>query len=182
MAPVRANAHRSSARDFDFLFGEWDVDNRKLRRPLSGSREWETFATTARAAPILHGLGNFDRFTGSARPGAEAWEGCTLRLFDPAAVEWSIYWASTKQPGRLDPPLRGRFDNGVGEFHGTDTFAGRPIRVRFYWKGISSTSAVWEQAFSADDGATWETNWVMRFTRRGARAPRAASARCAPPR
>jgi hypothetical protein len=169
VAPVRANARRPSARDFDFLFGEWDVENRKLQRPLSGSREWETFPTTARADPILHGLGNFDRFIASARPDEEAWEGCTLRLFDPATAEWSIHWCSTKQPGRLEPPLRGRFENGIGEFHGTDTLGGRPIRVRFYWKDITATSAVWEQAFSADDGATWEINWVMRFTRR--RAP-----------
>jgi hypothetical protein len=23
----------------------------------------------------------------------------------------------------------------------------------------------WEQAFSADGGANWETNWIMNFTR-----------------
>ena len=27
------------------------------------------------------------------------------------------------------------------------------------------TAARWEQAFSADGGATWEVNWVMEFTR-----------------
>ena len=26
----------------------------------------------------------------------------------------------------------------------------------------------WEQAFSADAGATWETNWTMEFRRRAA--------------
>jgi hypothetical protein len=25
----------------------------------------------------------------------------------------------------------------------------------------------WEQAFSADGGKTWETNWIMQFTRDG---------------
>jgi hypothetical protein len=159
-------AHLTDGRsDFDFLFGTWDVVNRRLRRPLTDASDWEVFPTTAEARPILHGLGNFDRFTGAARPGEEPWEGCTLRLFDPETAEWSIHWASTRQPGRLDPPLRGRFEGGVGEFHGNDTFAGRPIRVRFYWKDITPASAVWQQAFSGDDGATWETNWVMRFTR-----------------
>jgi hypothetical protein len=159
--------HKTDGRhDFDFLFRDWDVWNRKLRRPLANPSDWEEFDTTAEVHPILHGLGNFDRFTRRARPGEEAWEGCTLRLFDPATGLWGIYWTSTRQPGRLDPPLRGRFEGGVGEFHGSDTFAGRPIRVRFYWKDITRTSAVWEQAFSGDDATTWETNWVMQFTAR----------------
>jgi hypothetical protein len=25
----------------------------------------------------------------------------------------------------------------------------------------------WEQAFSGDGGETWETNWIMEFTRAG---------------
>ena len=33
------------------------------------------------------------------------------------------------------------------------------------WSGITTPTPRWEQAFSDDDGATWETNWVMEFTR-----------------
>ena len=39
------------------------------------------------------------------------------------------------------------------------------MRVRFLWKHDPPRTARWEQAFSADGGATWETNWIMRFTR-----------------
>ena len=46
---------------------------------------------------------------------------------------------------------------------GDDTFAGRPIRVRFTWSGVTTRTPRWEQAFSADGGETWETNWVMEF-------------------
>ena len=48
---------------------------------------------------------------------------------------------------------------------GRDTFDGRPILVRFRWSGIEGPTPRWDQAFSADDGTTWEVNWVMDFTR-----------------
>ena len=43
---------------------------------------------------------------------------------------------------------------------------GADIAVRFIWSDITPRSARWEQAFSPDDGNTWETNWIMEFTRR----------------
>ncbi len=61
--------------------------------------------------------------------------------------------------------MHGRFEDGVGTFLGDDELHGRPIRVRFLWSGISAQAARWEQAFSGDGGATWETNWVMDFRR-----------------
>jgi hypothetical protein len=160
---TRRRVDDDGRRDFDFLFGEWRVLNRSLVGRLCGSTEWVEFETIADARPILQGLGNVDRIV---REGEDGWEGATVRLFDPASGEWRIYWACTKQPGRLDRPLTGRFSDGRGEFHGDDTFEGRPIRVRFYWKDITATAAVWEQAFSADAGESWETNWIMSFTRR----------------
>ena len=42
---------------------------------------------------------------------------------------------------------------------------GRDIRIRFIWSRIANDSARWEQAFSTDDGNSWETNWYMDFTR-----------------
>jgi hypothetical protein len=60
----------------------------------------------------------------------------------------------------------GRFSGGRGEFYGDDTHEGTPIRVRYIWSDITPTSARWEQAFSVDGEKTWETNWIMEFTRR----------------
>jgi hypothetical protein len=54
----------------------------------------------------------------------------------------------------------GGFDNDVGTFYADDTFEGKPIRVRFLWRNLT-TKPRWEQAFSAHGGKTWETNWVM---------------------
>jgi hypothetical protein len=39
--------------------------------------------------------------------------------------------------------------------------------MRYVWSEITPTSALWEQAFSADGEKTWETNWTMAHTRRG---------------
>lgn len=94
----------------------------------------------------------------------KGWRGSSYRLFDPATEQWSIYWASGLT-GRLEPPVVGRFVDGVGEFQGDDVFEGQPIRVRFLWSGITPTSAHWEHAFSVDGGREWETNWHMDFTR-----------------
>jgi hypothetical protein len=45
--------------------------------------------------------------------------------------------------------------------------------VRFLWSRTAAPSPRWEQAFSADGGVSWETNWIMDFTRPDAEgAPR----------
>ena len=44
-----------------------------------------------------------------------------------------------------------------------DTFKGKPIVVRFLWRVLPDGTPRWEQAFSPDDGTTWETNWTMEF-------------------
>ena len=62
--------------------------------------------------------------------------------------------------------LVGGFVDGIGEFLGDDEKAGRPVRVRFRWSDITPSAARWEQAFSVDDGAAWEMNWIMTFARR----------------
>ena len=52
-----------------------------------------------------------------------------------------------------------------GTFFGDDEYGRRAIRVRFVWSRIERDQARWEQAFSRDEGNSWETNWIMDFTR-----------------
>jgi hypothetical protein len=152
-----------TARDFDFWMGSWNVRNRLLRARLRGSDDWEEFAATAVARPILDGLGNEDEFRTGYRGGFVA---MSFRFFDPVSRRWSIYWADARRSGLLDPPVIGGFAGDTGVFEGPDTFEGRPILVRFVWSGVTTPAPRWEQAFSDDGGTTWETNWTMDFTRR----------------
>ena len=151
-----------TAQDFDFWMGSWRCRNRRLRERLAGSDEWDEFESDVVARPILDGLGNEDEFRTDYAGG---FVGMSFRFFDPERKVWSIYWADTRRSGELEPPVFGAFSGDTGIFEGDDVFDGRPIRVRFIWSGVSTPTPRWEQAFSEDGGATWETNWIMDFTR-----------------
>jgi hypothetical protein len=91
--------------------------------------------------------------------------GLSVRLYNPETAEWSIYWASSRKGELALPPVVGRFADGVGLFYSQESYEGRDITVRYKWSDITATTARWEQAFSADGGDTWETNWTADFTR-----------------
>ena len=147
---------------FAFLSGGWRVRHRKLKDRLVGSSEWLDFGGTCEAWELLGGAGNVDD-NWLDDPGG-AYRAVTLRRRDPETGQWSIWWLDQRFSG-LGPPVHGGFENGIGTFFGDDTHAGRPVRVRFIWSGITGDEPKWEQAFSADGGASWETNWIMRFAR-----------------
>ncbi len=151
--------------DFDFFFGRWSVVHKRLKERLVGDTRWETFAGRCETRPILGGLGNIDDNVLELPAGT--YRAASIRQFDPAERLWAIWWMDARRPG-LDPPVRGRFLGGVGTFYGDDTLRGQPIRARFTWSEITPISARWDQAFSSDGGATWETNWLMHFTRTSA--------------
>lgn len=150
--------------DFDFLFGRWNIHNRRLRERLAGCDEWVDFEASHSVRPLLDGAANEDEFRTDHEGG---FVGMSFRFYDPQTGRWSIYWADTRRPGLLDPPVLGAFDGDTGVFEGDDVFRGLPIRVRFIWSGVTTPTPRWEQAFSDDAGVTWETNWVMEFARTG---------------
>mgnify|MGYP001162076549 CR=1 FL=1 len=159
---------RDGQRDFDFFMGTWSVHNRRLERPLSGSWSWYEFGGTAIARPVWGGNANVDEVDFESPLGRI--EGLTLRLYDQKTREWSLYWG-TRARGLMPVPNVGAFDErGVGDFFSRELFEGRPIICRYRWCDVTPESCRWEQAFSADDGATWELNWTMQFTRRDAAA------------
>ena len=149
--------------DFDFFMGRWKVHHRRLRERLKGANDWEEFEGTTVAYKVLGGLGNFDEGPMERESGLV--RGMTVRLFDPTTRQWSLYWADSMHGWNWHLPQIGEFKDGRGEFYAHEPFDGKHILSRFIWSGITTTSCRWAQAFSADGGRTWETNWIMDFVR-----------------
>jgi hypothetical protein len=153
---------RNGQADFDFWFGSWKVRNRKLRERLKGCTEWDEFEGTVVTRPIWGGKANLDEYNAVGPSGPI--EGTTLRLYDPQTGQWSLYWGTSRSMV-LDNPMIGEFRDGRGEFFGQEFHEGRAVYARFIWSNITPASCRWEQALSEDGGRTWETNWIMEFTR-----------------
>jgi len=159
---VIAPSATSSANDFDFFVGHWNIYNRKLKTRLNGCTEWIEFEAYQEMHTILNGIGNMDNF--KATLDGKAFEGMTLRLFNPATKLWSIYWTDSNR-GVLETPVVGSFENSIGQFYSKDIFNGRKIMVVYQWDKTDPHNPVWSQAFSEDNGKTWEWNWYMYMTK-----------------
>jgi hypothetical protein len=149
----------SSASDFDFLFGKWTMDNKRLKTRLNKCTEWiEYKSTDENIGPLLNGIANLDIYrTNFNQVNDKPYEGITLRLFNPQTKLWSLYWVDSNL-GILDPPVVGSFEGNVGRFYCQDIFQGKKILVMFQWDKTDPDNPVWAQAFSEDNGATWEMN------------------------
>jgi hypothetical protein len=151
--------------DFDAHFGAWHARHRRLKDRLANSNEWIAFDGTCEMWPLADGSANIDDNVFNMPGGA--YRGVSLRAFDRKAHTWSIWWLDGRWPHKIDVPVVGTFKDGIGTFLSPDTFEGRPIIVRYLWSHITQSTRQWEQAFSPDNGNTWETNWVTYFTRTG---------------
>ncbi len=154
----------SGASDFDFLLGTWMIHNQRRTNPFEKEGVWEEFMATQTGEKYLDGRVQIEYFEGTF-PSGEVRKGLTIRAFDEQSQQWSIRWLDSRNP--LDfSPLVGSFQNEIGLFYeDTRTPKGQPVRVRFTWDHISEETARWQQAFSFDNGETWDTNWIAEFTR-----------------
>jgi hypothetical protein len=147
--------------DFNFIIGMWRVKHRRLDARLAGCTSWTEFDGESSTSHILGGFGNLEdnilHFPeGPVRAAA-------MRSYCAATQQWSIWWLDGRNPTRLDVPVTGKFADHVGLFFADDTLDGKPIKVRFTWIATPGQHPRWEQAFSGDAGASWETNWTMEF-------------------
>jgi len=149
--------------DFDFEFGLWQVQHRRLKERLVGCDDWEEFSGSSQTRPVLGGNGNVE--DNLLEPPSGAYRAIALRAFDVTSQTWAIWWLSAADPHRLDVPVIGKFEHGVGSFFADDTLHGKPISLRFLWLRSDTPSPRWEQAMSQDGGTSWETNWTMDFRR-----------------
>ena len=153
---------RDGQGDFDFDIGVWKTHLKRLVHPLTGSTTWVELDGTTVVSKIWNGRANLAELETDAASGHL--QVISLRLYDPAARQWSLNTANVKV-GTLGVPTVGEFKNGRGEFYDQETFNGRTILVRNVWSDISADSCRFEQAFSDDGGKTWEVNWIAVDTR-----------------
>lgn len=160
MAPSKTE--HDGSRDFDFHFGTWKTHVSRLRNPLTGSKVWDQYDGVSVVRKVWNGRASI--FELEAQGPAGHLEGVGLRLYNPQSHQWSLNWASSAD-GKLEQPMIGEFENGRGKFFDQETFNGRAIYVRNGFSDITPNSSRFEQAFSDDGGKSWETNWIMTFTR-----------------
>jgi hypothetical protein len=158
----------SGVTDFDFLLGSWTIHNRRRTNPFAPAHEggWEEFAAVSTSAKQLDGRARVEQYE-ARLPNGQLVLGLTIRAFDHTTEQWSIVWLDNRNPPDFRP-LVGHFERGVGLFYQVieSPIDGKPVHVRFTWDEVASNSARWQQAFSFDAGATWDTNWIMEHRRR----------------
>jgi hypothetical protein len=160
---VAAPALHDGSHDFDWEIGRWTTVLRYRPDSLAGSDRWLDYRGTSDVRAVLGGRANLVEL--SVEGAAGRIEGASLRLYNPQARHWTLNFASIRN-GQLTAPVHGAFDaNGRGLFYGVDTLDGRAVLVRFVISDVTPNSARFEQAYSADAGATWEVNWIAVDTR-----------------
>ena len=157
--PAALAQPRGGPHDFDFQFGKWRVHHRVKR-----DGNWVDFEGTCADRGLIDGSANVEEHTFFRKAGIGY--GIAVRAYDAKTGQWAIWWIDGRDPhGALDPPVKGRFTDGVGTFYADSVIDGKTIRTRYVWSRITAKSARWEQALSNDLGKTWDTNWVMEFSR-----------------
>lgn len=160
----QAPKEQNGQRDFDFHLGTWKTHLRlrRLLHPLTGSTTWVEYEGTSVVSKVWNGRASLFELDVDGPAGRI--EGVGLRLYNPQSNQWSLNWAN-RNDGTMTEPMIGEFKNGRGDFFGQELLNDRAIYVRNSFLDITPVSCRFEQAFSDDGGKTWETNWVMTFTR-----------------
>lgn len=153
----------SSPNDFDFLEGKWKVHNRKLKDRLAGSTAWDEFESELHMRKTLNGIGNVENYYATLK--GKPFEGMAVRLFNMQTKLWTIYWMDSNTGIMDEHPVTGSFENRLGRFYGNDLFNQTPILVLYQWDARNPEHPKWSQAFSPDNGKTWEWNWEMLLTK-----------------
>ncbi len=154
-ADAKKEAPYGKPGDFDFLTGEWRINNRRPKKD-GGVDEFDGEATVY---AILNGVGSVEEL----RIPARNFSGMGLRLLDIEKRLWSDFWVNAKSGVLTTPGATGVFIDGVGEFSGDPPEA--KDRSKGIWDLITPISCRWRQFVSNDGGKTWKEDWDMRWTR-----------------
>jgi hypothetical protein len=160
--PAQPGTLTGGPHDFDFEFGRWTCHLSRRLKPLTGSNTWVQYDGPSVVTPLWSGKANISEIELQGPAGHI--EGLSLRVYNPAAHQWSVTFANGAQ-GQSGSAMIGGFQAGRGEFYDQEAFGDRMIFVRFVFSDITAHSFRLEQAFSDDGGKSWEPNWIAEFTR-----------------
>ena len=146
--------------DFDFAVGTWNTRVRRLLKPLSGTNDWVEGTGTVSTRKVWGGRAQLEELTMDT--GDTHLKGLALRLYNPKTHQWRLHWANAKKGVLSDPPAFGAFKKGRGEFYNEEVINGKNVFVREIFSDITPNSHHFEQAFSEDQGKTWEPNKIGR--------------------
>jgi hypothetical protein len=175
MAVASASAapeSRDGGRDFDFNLGTWHTHISRLLHPLTGSNSWVTYDGTVTVRPVWGGAANLEEIEAD---GPSHLELLNVRMYNKQTHQWSLNGVNSAE-AVIGDPMYGSFSGDVGTFYDQESFDGHLILVRQRFFDITSQSYSFEQAFSDDDGNTWEPNFLAKLTRISATAPSEGSA------
>ena len=153
------------AGDFDFLIGDWKAHVRRLPERLVGSTAWVEYEGTSSHRKLFGGPANLEEFKVESLSGLPPLHAQTLRLYNAASKQWSIYLLDVVSGELSLPPVIGQFQNRVGTLYDQELWKGRAVFVRFQWFDLTPLSCRMEQSFSDDGGQSWEVNWICALTR-----------------
>ncbi|GCE15422.1 DUF1579 domain-containing protein [Tengunoibacter tsumagoiensis] len=162
------NFDQSDTHSFDPLIGTWSIVNRRKKREYvflpEKEAEWDEFPARSRFEKQLAGRAVAEYWEGTL-PSGEKLLGYSVKAFEPTTQQWAITWIDNRNPLDFRPVL-GTFEAGAGTFFQIiETPDGQPLHLRLIWDELTESTVRWQQAFSFDEGKSWDTNWVMQFTR-----------------
>jgi hypothetical protein len=164
VAPPTDAGAVAASHDFDFALGTWKEKTTRMLHPLTGSSEWIEMNGQSVTRTFWNGRANYTQLESDGGPSGHL-ELLALRLYNPESKQWSVLFATSGVGVLGMPPVFGSFVGDRGEFFGGDTLNGRAILIRFTFTNLGADAMRSEQAFSADGGKTWETNWINNYSR-----------------
>jgi hypothetical protein len=167
-----AAAMHDGGHDFDFVIGDWKAHLRRRIDPKTGVTAstpgqgvWVDYYGISNHKKVLGTNANLEEFDVTDSKNNLHYKGQTLRMYNPASKQWSIYGLDLDKGEIAPSALTGNFTGKAGTFYHQEERGGRIMLVRYVWTDKGPKAAVMVQSFSPDGGKTWDANWICELSR-----------------
>ncbi|MBX3095879.1 MAG: DUF1579 family protein [Fimbriimonadaceae bacterium] len=141
------------ARALDFWVGEWECVGRSRTKP--GEDEWSETKCTNSIRSTLGGKVIEENFA------MEGFSGRSWSVYNAPKGLWQQTWVDDSGSYLL---FEGKISGDARELRLINASPGTDMRM--IWEDISHDGFWWRWQRSTDSGATWETQWELRYTRK----------------